>query len=93
MIHIIDERTDDILAVLSEADFYNDEHFEDLKGVETFKFFMPANHTKAGFLTSRRRIVIPGEDGEFKEFILTEPYLINNTKEFYTMGSFVDLRK
>ncbi|WP_207627741.1 phage tail spike protein, partial [Bacillus sp. MM2020_4] len=93
MIHIIDEKTDDILAVLSEADFFNDEYYEDLKAVETFKFFMPANHSKAGFLTSRRRIVIPGEDGEFKEFILTEPYLINNTKEFYTMGSFVDLRK
>ncbi|MCM3242683.1 phage tail protein [Cytobacillus oceanisediminis] len=93
MIHVIDEKTDKILAVLSEADFYNDEYEENLKGVEKFKFFMSALHSKAGFFASRRKIVIPGEDGEFKEFILQEPLLINNTKEIYTVASYTDLRK
>lgn len=93
MIHVVDEKTNKILAVLSEEDFYNDEYEENLKGVEKFKFFMSALHSKAGFFASRRRIVIPGEDGEFKEFILQEPLLINNTKEIHTVASYTDLRK
>lgn len=93
MIHVVDEKTDKILAVLSEEDFYNDEYEENLKGIENFMFFMSSLHPKAGFFTSRRRIVIPGEDGEFKEFILQEPLLINNTKEIYTVASYNDLAK
>lgn len=93
MIHVVDEKTNKILTVLSEEDFYNDEYEENLKGVEKFKFFMSALHSKAGFFASRRKIVIPGEDGEFKEFILQEPLLINNTKEIYTVASYTDLRK
>ncbi|MBU8733430.1 phage tail protein [Cytobacillus oceanisediminis] len=93
MIHVVDEKTDKILTVLSQEDFYNDEYEENLKGVEKFKFFMSAMHSKAGFFASRRKIVIPGEDGEFKEFILQEPLLINNTKEIYTVASYTDLRK
>lgn len=98
MIHVIDEKTDEILAVLTEEDFWDENgqlgYEEDLKGKETYAFAMPANHVKVDFLTTRRKVVIPGEDpGEFKEFILTDPLLINNVKEFYLLPSFTDLRK
>jgi phage minor structural protein len=93
MIHVIDEKTDEILSVLPEEDFFNDEYEENLKGLETFKFSILANHPKGEHLAVRRRVVIPGEDGEYKEFILTDPLLINQYKEFYLMASYSDLRK
>jgi phage minor structural protein len=93
LIHIIDEKTDEILAVFSEEEFWNDEFEENLQGLETFKFTVSSIHPKGEYLSVRRKIVIPGEDGEFKEFILSDPLIYNTTKEIYANGSFIDLRK
>jgi phage minor structural protein len=92
MIHVIDEKTDEILAVLSEKDFWGDEYEANLKNVEVFRFTMPANHPKGEHFTVRKKIIIPWNE-EYKEFILNEPIVYKNTKEIHTIGSFVDLRK
>ncbi|UYL93707.1 tail fiber protein [Parageobacillus phage vB_PtoS_NIIg3.2] len=98
LIHIIDGKTDRILSVIDESEFWEDKHTKSLKDtLETFDFTTFANKSFSEYLAERNRVIIPGEDGEYIEFI------IENTRKFhgadglfievYTSASYIELAK
>jgi phage minor structural protein len=97
MIHVVDHMTDRILGFLqnkagSPKIFWNDEHTISLKdNLETFDFTMLATIDEAEHFSKRNRVVIPDEDGFFREFIIIDTQQRNNIKEVRTNASFTEL--
>src|SRR5690606_11255652 len=92
VIHITDHQTDVILDTIS--DFWDDTHLKQLNGVETFDFTTFSDESYAEHLADRNRIVIPGEDGEFLEFIIEEVIQSSDrTKAIYANASYLELKK
>lgn len=98
MIHITDGKTDRILDVIDEEEFWEDKYTKSLKDtLETFDFTTFANKSFSEYLAERNRVIIPDEDGEYIEFI------IENTRKFhgvdglfievYTSASYIELAK
>ncbi|KQB91876.1 hypothetical protein GEPA3_3015 [Geobacillus sp. PA-3] len=98
MIHITDGKTDRILSIIDETEFWEDKHTKSLKDtLETFDFTTFANKSFSEYLAERNRVIIPDEDGEYIEFI------IENTRKFhgadglfievYTSASYIELAK
>lgn len=97
LIHITDHLTDQIVAVLENKEkstlFWSDSHVETLKNEETFDFQLQAKTKDSAHVSKRNRVIIPDEDGFYREFIISETYQSSTTKEVRTMGSFVELGK
>ncbi|AQS55300.1 hypothetical protein B0W44_05385 [Novibacillus thermophilus] len=92
VIHITDHQTDVILDTIS--DFWDDTHLKQLNGVETFDFTTFSDESYSEHLADRNRIVIPGEDGEFLEFIIEEVIQHSDrTKAVYASASYLELKK
>lgn len=92
VIHITDHQTDVILDTIS--DFWDDTHLKQLNGVDTFDFITFSDESYAEHLADRNRIVIPGEDGEFLEFIIEEVIQHSDrTKAVYASASYLELKK
>src|SRR5690606_23682896 len=92
VIHITDHQTDVILDTIS--DFWDDTHLKQLNGVETFDFTTFSDESYSEHLADRNRIVIPGEDGEFLEFIIEEVIQSSDrTKAIYANASYLELKK
>jgi phage minor structural protein len=98
LIHITDGKTDRILDVIDEEEFWEDKHTKSLKDtLETFDFTTFADKRFSEHLAERNRVIIPDEDGEYIEFI------IENTRKFhgadglfievYTSASYIELAK
>ena len=98
MIHITDGKTDRILSIIDETEFWEDKHTKSLKDtLETFDFTTFADKHFSEYLAKRNRVIIPDEDGKYIEFI------IENTRKFhgadglfievYTSASFIELSK
>lgn len=98
MIHVLDYQSEKILTTLENkpnaALFWNDTHEDTLKNnQETFDFTMQATVPAAESVSKRNLIVIPDEDGFFREFIILETYQYDRKKEVKCNASFVDIAK
>lgn len=94
MIHILNHQSDEIVGWVSEV--LDDVHSHALQNnEETYEFTIPVTERDSDKLTSRARLLIPSEDGDFREFVVdyTQERTVSMEKEVYAYGSFVDLQK
>ncbi|NIK12879.1 phage tail spike protein [Alkalibacillus almallahensis] len=94
-IHILDQENDQILDVITKQHIIEDVHKQSLKDkLETFDFTTFANKRFSQYLEKRNRLIIPGEDGEYREFIMHEVIKdINRQSEVYAKASYLELKK
>ena len=98
MIHIVDYKTQRILATLvnkpGAALYWEDWHEKSLREYyETFDFIMTTQHPDAVHVAEKNVIVIEDDNGTFREFIIRETNQFSSSKEVYSDGSFVELKK
>lgn len=68
---IADGQTDEILDRISGQHVLNNEHERDMSAMlETFTFTAFANQRYAQYLVNENRVIIPGEDGDYREFVI-----------------------
>lgn len=94
MIHILSHQSDEIIGWIPSV--LDDVHSHGLdNNEETYEFTVHVTERDSDKLTSRARLLIPSEDGDFRELIIdfTEEQTYNMTKRVIAYGSFVDLRK
>ncbi len=93
MIHILNHQTDKIEGWVNHV--IEDSHQHSIKNEETYDFHVSVDEKDADKLTNRARLLIPSEEGDYREFIVDYPYEHTATKrkEVYSIGSFADLRK
>ncbi|WP_155669138.1 phage tail spike protein [Ornithinibacillus caprae] len=94
-IDVLHHQSDEIVDFYSnkKKKFWNDTHFSSLENyVEYFNFIVSYDNSEN--VQQRNRVIIPGEDGDFREFIINESLKHEQNKEVYTIASFVeDLKK
>ncbi|WP_285856889.1 phage tail spike protein [Mesobacillus subterraneus] len=93
MIHILHHQTDKITGWISIVK--DDSHQNSIKNEEVYKFKLLVNESGASEIAARSRILIPDEEADYREFVVS---YINETtfsmeKEVEAKGSFVDIRK
>ena len=98
MIHFVDFKTDEILGYLVNKPgdgkvYWDAVHKRNLKLEETFEFTMSANAEPAKYATSRMSVVIEGEDGDFREFIVDINDTHRREKEVVGVASYGELKK
>ena len=98
MIHIVDYKTQKILATLinkpGSALFWDDWHEKNLKEYfETFDFSMTIQHPDAEHAAEKNVVIIQDDDGTFREFIIRETNQYNESKEVLCDASYVELKK
>lgn len=95
MIHITDGQTDKILAVITPGMFWRDLHKQSLKdNLETFDFDTFINKPFSEYLAKRNRVIIPGENGNYIEFIIGDTYKRSDRSlTVYTSSSYIELAK
>ncbi|MGM8212644.1 phage tail spike protein [Virgibacillus sp. W0430] len=91
MIHILDHQTDKLLGDSNK--YRDDNHFESLKDGETFDFTEPINSKISPYLNKKNRVIIPVDDGFFREFIIHESIQHENEIEVFTIASYIELQK
>ncbi|MDQ0158955.1 phage tail spike protein [Alkalibacillus salilacus] len=94
-IHILDQQNDRILDVITEKHILEDVHKQSLKDtLETYNFTTFTNKQFSQFLEKRNRLIIPGEDGEYREFIIEETIKnLNHQAEVYAKASYLEIKK
>lgn len=90
LIHILDHKTDELLGDSSK--YYDDNHYEPINNQETFNFTEPVNSDISSFLSKKNRVIIPVDDGFFREFIITETQQIKDGIMVFTMASYIELK-
>lgn len=93
MIHILHHQKDEIINWISHVK--SDNHENSIENDEKYNFIVSVNEPGADDLGSRSRILIPGEEGDYREFIVDYTYerTAYLEKEVYTKGSFIDIKK
>ncbi|WP_427036651.1 phage tail spike protein [Cytobacillus pseudoceanisediminis] len=94
MIHILHHQRDEIIGWVDEV--IEDSHVQAIKNnEETYEFTISAIQRDADKIKSRTRLLIPNEDGDFREFVVdyTQDRAIPMEKDIVAYGSFVDLQK
>ncbi|MEE6134613.1 MULTISPECIES: phage tail spike protein [Bacillaceae] len=92
MIHILEKQSDDIIATLDESMNAGD-HKRNFQLEETFEFSCSLDDPKSEFIVGRNRVVIPDEDGKFREFIIDDVERDGNEITATCTASYLDLRK
>ncbi|MEB4856082.1 phage tail spike protein [Priestia megaterium] len=92
MIHILDYKTDNIVAFL-EDQLEDAVHLRNMDLEETFRFEWPVNDTKAQYIAGRNRVVIPDDKTGYREFIINELDKDADSIIAYCSASFLDLKK
>src|SRR5690625_2081806 len=98
MIHIIDGQNDTILDYITLNNIVNDTHLKSLENtLETYDATVFGDIRYNEFLEKRNRIIIPDEDDNYVEFILSE---VNKYRDrsglktrFIAVASYLDLQK
>jgi phage minor structural protein len=98
MIHIVDYKTQRILTTLvnkpGAALYWDDWHEKSLRDYyETFDFIMTTQHPDAEHVAEKNVVIIQDDNGTFREFIIRETDQFSDSKEVYSDGSFVELKK
>lgn len=93
MIHILDSNSDELIGWINAVK--SDSHKITIDNEETYEFIVPISEPGASLVDSRSRIIIPGEDGDYREFVVDYTYdrTTSKEKEVYAVGSFLDIRK
>lgn len=91
MIHILDKQSDDIVATL-QSELLEAYHEEFIEQQETLNFISTINE-KAKYIAERNRLVIAGEDGIYREFVLNRVEKTGEKVYGYSVASFLDLNK
>lgn len=93
MIHILHHQKDEIINWINHVK--SDNHENSIENDEKYNFIVSVDEPGAGDVGSRSRILIPGEEGDYREFIVNYTFerTANMEKEVYTRGSFIDIGK
>ncbi|SEB15707.1 phage minor structural protein, N-terminal region [Thalassobacillus cyri] len=94
MIHIADRQV--LLGHIRFKKILTNNHHQSLKdNLETFNFKTYADQPFSQYLVKRNRVIIPGENGEMREFIISEAAVNRITRkvEVYSQASFIGLKK
>lgn len=93
MIHILHHQTDELVGWISQVHY--DSHQNSLDNKETYDFKTSIFEPGADKISKRSRIIIPSEEGDYREFIVDETVELTSqeTIEVYSTGSFMDLAK
>ncbi|UII58124.1 hypothetical protein LS684_21110 (plasmid) [Cytobacillus spongiae] len=93
MIHILDYQTDEVVGWISNVK--TDSHKTAITNEETYDFIVPTSELGADKLTKKRKILIPSEEGDYREFIIqqSETYTTEKEMDIKTSGSFLELKK
>ncbi|MEH7070652.1 phage tail spike protein [Priestia megaterium] len=92
MIHLLDYKTDNIVAFL-ENKLEDAVHLRNMDLEETFRFEWPVNDEKAQYIIGRNRVVIPDDKTGYREFIMNEFDKDADSVIAYCSASFLDLKK
>lgn len=97
-IHILDGQTDEILDYIQADNIIDDTHKKSLEDtLETFEFIAFADKSYAQHLEKRNRIIIPDEDGTYREFVIFEVAKYRDTEglkvQVFSHGSYLELKK
>lgn len=92
MIHLLDYKTDNIVAFL-ENELQDAVHLRNMDLEETFRFEWPVNDDKAKYIIGRNRVVIPDDKTGYREFIINELDKDADSVIAYCSASFLDLKK
>ena len=98
MIHIVDYRTQKIIATLDNKTgaplYWEDWHEKSLKDyTETFDFIMSTDFEAAEYVKERNVLIIQDDDGTFREFVIRETNQYNDRKEVLSDASYSELTK
>ncbi|MBP3950345.1 phage tail spike protein [Bacillus suaedae] len=93
MINVLHHQTDEIIGWINEV--IEDSHKNDLENTETYDFEVSTLTNHVDKIDKRSRLLIPGEDGDYHEFIVNETVELTeiNVKEVYAIGSHQELDK
>jgi phage minor structural protein len=93
IIHILDYQTDEVVGWISNVT--TDSHRMSIINEETYDFLVPSSELGADKLTKKRKILIPSEEGDYREFIIqqVETYTTEKEMDVKTSGSFLELKK
>ncbi|MBS4535839.1 phage tail protein [Clostridium sp. D2Q-14] len=91
MLHVIDKQSDTIVDFYSNHKklFWDDVHFSSLNNYEEY-FNFKVLYDNSEHLTSRNRVIIPDDDGYYREFIIDETLKDKKVKRVYAKASFID---
>lgn len=97
-IHILDGQTDEILDYIQADNIIDDTHKKSLEDtLETFEFIAFADKSYTQHLEKRNRIIIPDEDGTYREFVIFEVAKYRDTEglkvQVFSHGSYLELKK
>ncbi|WP_372780319.1 phage tail spike protein [Priestia aryabhattai] len=92
MIHLLDYKTDNIVAFLDNQ-LQDAVHLRNMDLEENFRFEWPVNDEKAKYIIGRNRVVIPDDKTGYREFIINELDKDADSVIAYCSASFLDLKK
>lgn len=98
-IYVADWQTDEILATITNKEgvsaFFDDIHEIDAgESIETFEFSTLTDFEATQHLRKMNRVIIPGEDGDFREFIIDEVEQDSSgLVTVRTIASYMEMRK
>ncbi|MGG3662105.1 phage tail spike protein [Bacillus gobiensis] len=92
MIHVLHHQTDDLVGWVDLV--LEDTHSRSLNE-ETFDFIAPSDADGIDEIQGRSRILIPAEEGDYREFIVDKIYesRVSKQTEIYSIASYTDLQK
>jgi phage minor structural protein len=93
IIHILDHQNSEIVGWITQVSY--DSHKSSLENEEKYEFTAPVAEEDLDKIQGRSRLLIPAEEGDYREFIVTEKIDLTRSGEVevYSEASYTDLRK
>ncbi|WP_077317569.1 phage tail spike protein [Virgibacillus proomii] len=97
MIHIIDKQSDEIVGIIPNDEFWDDNYHRSLETTaETFEFTTFADRDYSEYLTGRNKVIIPDEDNGYRELTIWQAEKVHEHSKHivvFAKASYNDLRK
>ncbi|MED3090893.1 hypothetical protein P4379_33270, partial [Bacillus toyonensis] len=96
LLHIVDYKTDQIIGVIKEQDYWNDLRQWELKNnVDQFQFTITDGTKGAAKLIHQNLIVKQTRDGNFVSYVITEAEQdsVDRSKKIHALGEHTKLKK
>ncbi|MFC7783347.1 phage tail spike protein [Rossellomorea sp. GCM10028870] len=93
IIHILDHQNSEIVGWITKVSY--DSHQSSLDNEEKYDFIAPVTEEDLDKIQGRSRLLIPAEEGDYREFIVYEKIDLTESGEVevYSEASYFDLRK
>jgi phage minor structural protein len=93
IIHILDHQNSEIVGWITKVSY--DSHQNSLDNEEKYEFTAPVTEEDVDKIQGRSRLLIPADEGDYREFIVYEKYDLTESGEVevYSEASYYDLRK